>query len=289
MTETTKTSRKPTQDAPKAASMFGADEEYEVVNVGLPPVSTAHVSAAASAVDLAKMARVWMLIGRGGSGKTLLARWLGGQIAQARSLDQTVLAALDPTNRTLTQFFENVEQPGSQNTGEASDFLRKLVKFTQSKRLDGIWDFGGGDVSLADLIRLSPQFDRALEQDGVAPIAAYLLTPAVDDIAILHSFEERGFQPKATALILNMGRADRFSAFGGLRAQPAYKAALARGAVEIIMPRLEPEDLALSVERRRKHFFEAAQGITMDAMMMRVWLKAMDDAFAPVASWLPWN
>jgi hypothetical protein len=175
-------------------SQFGEDEEFEPVNVGLPPMSAKRVRSAqvGEVTDLSAMAKVWLLIGRGGSGKTVMARWLGGMGAERNLIDAMLVAALDPTNRTLTHFFVNVNQPETQSADDAEAFLRKMVKFATAKRMSGVWDFGGGDVSLAKLIERNRTFDQSMAEGGVAAVAAYTLTPAVDDIAILSSFEERG-------------------------------------------------------------------------------------------------
>ena len=50
-------------------------------------------------IDLTGKPKVWLLIGRGGSGKTVLARWMGWRMTE---LGRTaMIAALDPTNRSL--------------------------------------------------------------------------------------------------------------------------------------------------------------------------------------------
>ena len=299
--------KKPDQASPPAkgsiVSQFGRDDEtFDQVPVGLPPMArrTAVARPAGKVVDLSMMARTWMLIGRGGTGKTLIARWLAGMLAERGLLDKALLAALDPTNRTLTQFFDGVQQPGTGESEDAATFLRRLVKFASANKLHGVWDFGGGDLSLAKLIDLDPKFDRAMAERGAAVIAAYTFSPSIDDLSILSSFEERGFQPEATALILNLGKAESLSAFGALRAQAAYKQALDRGAVEIVVPALEPASLALEIERRRLHFFEVRDEVVppgatsapidgFDAMMLRDWLARVDAAFLPLETWLPWT
>lgn len=301
------TAKKPATDSPAArgsiVSLFGREDEvFEQVPVGLPPLARKAVLArpAGKVPDLSTMARVWMLIGRGGLGKSLIARWLGGGMAERDMLDKTLLAALDPTNRTLAQFFDGVQQPATGESEDAATFLRRLVKFASANKLNGVWDFGGGDLSLAKLIDLNAKFDRMMVQSGVAVVAAYMFSPSIDDLAILSSFEERGFQPEATALVLNLGKAESLASFGALRAQSAYKRALDRGAVEIVMPALEPASLALEIERRRLHFFEVRDEVVpdgatsapidgFDAMMCRDWLARMDRAFAPVETWLPWT
>lgn len=298
-------SKKPEQPAarPSIVSMYDVEDEiFEQVEVGLPPMArqASLGPAAVSSVDLSKMARVWMLIGRGGGGKTTIARWMGEMIAERDRLGSVTLAALDPTNRTLSRFFKGVQQPATAEADDTAAFLRKLVRFTTTRKLGGVWDFGGGDLSLNKLIGVDPKFDQTMWEHGIATVAAYVLTPAIDDLSILATFEQRGFQPKATALILNLGRAPNLAAFAALRAQSAYKDAVARGAVEILMPPLDPAALALEIERKRLHFFHIRDEIVppgmtsapidgIEAMMVRDWLAMMDAAFLPVETWLPWT
>ena len=108
---------------------------------------------------------------------------------------------------------------------------------------------------------------------------------------------QAGFWPKATALILNEGRADStrppLQEFGQIRRHSVYKSAIAQGAVEIWMPRLYA---AKAIEDRRIGFRRAVNGEIpagglglgpFDRSRTRHWLAAMEDAFAPIASWLP--
>lgn len=98
--------------------------------------------------------------------------------------------------------------------------------------------------------------------------------------------------------ILNLGRAETADDFDAVRRHPAYKAALARGAVELWLPKLEPQSLALEIERKRLHFVHARDGITPDGhkpadisllerVMIRGWLEQMDEFFVPVETWMP--
>lgn len=249
-------------------------------------------------IDLAAQAKLWLLLGSGASGKSFLARWIGGRLAEAGRLEGTLLAALDPTNRTLCDFFEDVEQPPNANPARVTTWLRELLAFVASQRTAGIVDFGGNNTSIMQLVETSPGFSDPLDQAGVAPVAAYLLSPRVDDLTLLAGFEQRGFQPKATALILNLGRAETADDFDAVRRHPAYKAALGRGAVEVWLPKLEPQSLALEIERKRLHFFQARDGSMdqgrkaadispLERVAVADWLRAMDASFAPVATWMP--
>jgi hypothetical protein len=61
--------------------------------------------------------------------------------------------------------------------------------------------------------------------------------------------------------------------------------------VVVEMPRLDPPELALEVERRRLHFAAARDGDgglgPLDRAGVRAWMGRMEAAFAPVEGWLP--
>jgi hypothetical protein len=78
--------------------------------------------------------------------------------------------------------------------------------------------------------------------------AYFLVSP--DDPALLDVHADIGFAPGAMALVLNMNNPATASAFDAIRAHPAYRAALDRGAVEIILPRRETTRLAQRPGRR---------------------------------------
>jgi hypothetical protein len=251
--------------------------------------------------DLSQLTPVWFLIGAGWSGKTTLARWLGDPLTGAGR--KGLLAALDPQNRTLAAFFNDGEQPPSNDPAQTARWLRDLVGFLIEQRVPAVLDMGGGDTALASLLTLAPGFAGAMEEAGVAPVAAFLLGPRVDDLAVLQSLRGRGFRPKATAIVLNEGRVDqgltREEAFARVLRHSAFRAAVDDGAAVIWMPRLDPPDLAQEIEAKRLHFTDARDGIVpqgrnvapvtaLERVMVRAWLERMDRAFAPVRTWLPW-
>ncbi len=283
---------------PSLASLFTAQSDAypdEGDVQGLPPTLAPirRTERRGPVADLTGLGKAWMLIGSGGGGKTTLARWLGGELAARGKADGTILAALDPANRTLAHFFEAVMQPPSSDPAETVAWLRNLLGFIAKQRGNAILDFGGGDVSLARLIESAPSIADTMEAEGVALIAAYVLTPRVDDLASLVTFEERGVRPRATALVLNLAKAETPAAFDAVRRQTAYKAALARGAVEVWMPALEPQSLALRIEQGRMQFAAARDGDERIAMiegaLVREFLDRMATEFRVVEGWLPWT
>jgi len=136
-----------------------------------------------------------------------------------------------------------------------------------------------------------------LESSGVAVVAAYLLGPQTDDLSPLATLEGAGFQPAATALVLNEGLIEaslpREEAFARILRHSAFREAAARGAVPLWMPRLLP---AAEIEARRVLFGQAAIGAVregrkqtalgpFDQGRTRAWLEAMRAELAPVQSW----
>jgi hypothetical protein len=136
-----------------------------------------------------------------------------------------------------------------------------------------------------------------MEGAGVEPVALYPLTPRSSDLTPIAAMAQAGFRPKAAALILNEGRTDSTRAplqeFGQIRRHSVYKSAIAQGAVEVWMPRLYA---AKAIEDRRISFRQAVNGEMPDSGLglgpfdrsrTRHWLAAMEEAFTPIASWLP--
>jgi len=247
--------------------------------------------AAAPAIDLTGQPKVLMAIGTGGTGKTTLLRWVCEKAFERDDGTQLMLATVDPVNRELAQYFADTVSP---TTKDAAAWLeRLLVKIVDTKWSAAI-DFGGGDTSLPKLVEEVPDLLAVMDEAAIAPVAMYLLSPRVDDLTPLSEMQEAGFQPKATALVLNEGRVDTSRdvarEFALLRRHPVYRAAIERGAVEVWMPRLYA---AQHIEARRISYRQAVDGAgtpplgIFDRSRVHRWLAAMDTAFAPIASWMP--
>ena len=187
-----------------------AEGEPEI-KIGLAPASSANGPvevAVKSSLDLTGKPKVWFMIGGGNSGKTVEVRYLIGQMQEQGR--QAILAALDPANRSLATWFEGVEQPPSSDGVQTARWLREFLTFLMTeKQHTAMLDFGGGDTALAKLVDAAPGIAATMEDAGLAPIACYTLTPRPDDLAALDTLEAAGFQPRATVLIFNEGRADR--------------------------------------------------------------------------------
>jgi hypothetical protein len=277
-----------------------ADDLTEEVAVGwrLTPAPVEEAPAATAAIDLSERPKVLMTVGAGSAGKTTLLRWITEIILQRDS--KAIIAAVDPTNRSLKDYFAGVVEPPSRDPSAVVPWLeKKLLQHIMTAGASAAIDFGGGDTSLLQLIASGADIAATLEQAGVSPVAMYVMSPRVDDLSVLATLEQAGFQPRATAIVLNEGRADptrtREEAFAAIMRHSVYKTAIDRGAVPIWMPRLIP---AAEIELRRIQFSVARDGLVpegkkftplgpFDRSRVRHWLEAMEKNFAPVKSWLP--
>lgn len=279
------------------------NEDEDVAEVGeLAPlrasVAIARTPRTMPVEDLATLARLWMLMGEGNSGKTMFARYLLDRLERNGVLDQIVVGALAPGNRNLTQFVGAVMQPPSTDPRATADYARKAMAALAKGRRSGVFDFGGGDASVRHLVEAVPNLALLMEDAGLALVAAYALTPRAADLTFLKTYERLGFQPRATVLLLNLARAETPASFDGLRRQPEYKAAIARGAVEVWIPAM-PQDVALRIERAQVHFSQARDGTApegrkpagitlLERVMVREWMDAMDAELRVLDGWMPW-
>lgn len=272
-------------------------EEPKLNIVHLAPARLNPTGQPSAALDLSGKAKAIMAVGAGSTGKTTLLRWMCEQGIARNSELGVILATVDPTARSLARYFP-AESPGSSDPAKVAEFLEELLTVLMEGGQSAAIDFGGGDTSLARLVRQIPNLVDMLTESHVEPVALYTLSPRVDDLTPLAEMEAAGFQPRATALILNEGRSDptrdAVDEFAQLRSHSVYKTALARGAVEIWMPRLYA---AKAIEDRHISFEHAKRGTMpegrtdpglglFDRSRTHHWLAAMDKAFSPIASWL---
>jgi hypothetical protein len=210
---------------------------------------------------------------------------------------QVLIADVDRTNATLTSYFEGVQRPPEGDESSVSAWLEKLLTFAMAQKLSAYIDLGGGDTTLRRLVSEVRDLVAMLEASGITVVAAYLLGPQTDDLSPLATLEAAGFQPAATALVLNEGLVEsslpREDAFARVLRHSAFRTAVARGAVPLWMPRLLP---AGEIEARRVMFGQAAIGTVptgrkqtplgpFDQGRTRAWLDTMRAELAPVQSW----
>ncbi|MDT8355952.1 DEAD/DEAH box helicase family protein [Roseomonas mucosa] len=251
------------------------------------------------AVDLGDGPKALFVMGPGRSGKTTLLRYILEEARPGRPAP--IAAALDPQNRSLATFVNDVAQPDTTDPTGVARWAEELLGFVMAEKQSALLDMGGGDLSMGKLLEDVPDLAGSLEEAGVHPVAIYTLSPRVDDLSVLAGYEAQGFQPKATALILNAGLADptmpREDAFARVLRHSAFRAAVERGAVPIWMPRLDA-GVAAEIEGKRLRFGQARDGQTpadqpgailgpFDRSRVRKWMADMAASLVPIRSWIP--
>ncbi len=237
-----------------------------------------------------------VMAGRGGSGKTLLLRWICERaLGAGRSL---VIGDGDRTNRSLPLFLDGVLNPPATEDAAVWRWLESVIETMVTDRFHLALDLGGGDLVLKRMA-LELALHDLLVRHAITPVVLHLLSPEVESLAYLASLEQdKLFAPERAALILNAGLVPRghdddAAAFERVRDHKVFRAAISRGAVSIAMPRLIP---AHEINARHISFIAAAGGQTSDGLpplgifdrqRVLIWLKAMEAAFAPIAEWLP--
>lgn len=243
--------------------------------------------------------KLFLLLGRGSRGKTLLGRWM---IDRAANAGRTIVAADgDRTNRTLARYFIHAVSPPSADDADVREWIAGLVETQLLCRHNVLLDLGGGDLILKGLAR---EMDLLawLTGLGVDVVVIHLLGPSVDDAAYLQSVEsaEEGglLAAPMTILVLNegtvpVGRSAHTAFSETVQTQPIFAATVTRGARLVSMPRLEP---APELEEGGLPFFLAAQGLAPDgsrplgpwkAQQVTLWLRRMEANFDSVLEWLP--
>src|SRR4051794_10237741 len=80
--------------------------------------------------DMTRFAKLWMLIGEGNTGKTMVARYMVEKLAEAGKSAQSMVAALAAGNRNLVRFAPGAIQPPSGDpkatAAWAADYLTAL-------------------------------------------------------------------------------------------------------------------------------------------------------------------
>jgi hypothetical protein len=282
---------------PAPAFNFAADDdsgpELEILGASKNAASSIE---AMTGIDLSDKRKIIFWIGRGKTGKTTGIRWS----AEAAILAGTtlLLADMDPTNDTFSQYIDNVARPP-----EASDpalslkWLDKLLQHALQHGLSLLVDLGGGDTTLRRLVTELPDLVEMFEAHGFAIVLFYTVGPQEEDLSPLATMEGLGFKPTATAIVLNEAMAEvgdpPLNAFARILRHSVFLAAVKRGAVPIWMPKLLA---AQQVEIRRLHFRDAAKGELgqgrtplgpFDRSRVLNWLQAMDANFAGIKTWLP--
>lgn len=257
--------------------------------VGAEP---ARPSAVAQGIDLSDRPKIILTAGRGKTGKTLFLRWVG-EMAQRAGHDP-LMADIDPTNATFSAYFDGVARPDTFNQTAVRDWLSEFMEFAIAQRQTAVIDLGGGDTVLQTIAREMPGFDAMIEDAGLALVMFYLAGPHPEDLTPVATLSALGFHPRARAIVLNEGVAPigqpRDVAFARVLSANIYREEIKRGALGLWMPRLHAAD---AIEARTAGFVAARDAQTQpplglfDRSRVNHWLRAMDEQFAGVRSWMP--
>jgi hypothetical protein len=257
-------------------------------SVALPLPTTSTVPALVAtptAVDLSGRRKVWFLIGRGRIGKTTMARWVSETLANQGGASFVCVAA-DPVNRSLRAFVDDVVEPPSADPDEVRDWLRGLLEYAMAEKQNAIIDLGGGNTSLSALLREMPDLADVLSRGGIEPVAVHVLGCDPHDLVPLALAESEGFQPRATAIVLNEAHGRR-GRFDQVTAHPAFQDVMARGAVRLWMPLLSA-DAARQCDANAWHYHDVRGNAgPFVAAAVDTWLRRMADEMAPIKTWLP--
>lgn len=266
-----------------------------------PPsfAASRQATGAVAKVDLRDKPKLWLLSGPGGAGKTALARWLVWRMQQAGR--EAALAALDPANRSLAEWFGDVMVPPARDGVAVSRWLTELFEGLMEDPFSAIFDFGAGSTALERLAQAAPGLHTSLAAAGIGVVATYVITPRADDLVIPQMIEATGFRPDATLIVLNEGRSDPTvmpeQAFSEICRHSAFRALTDRGAQVVWMPGLE-SDVMMEIEAKRLSFGQGRDGLVPDGAqfppigglrraMVGRWLARMEEVFRPVGTWLP--
>lgn len=242
-------------------------------------------------IDLAGRPKIVFAAGRGKTGKTTLLRWLTEM--SVLSGGSPILADVDPSNATFSDYFADVARPDTDNPMGVMTWLQEMIEHCVMEKQSAIIDLGGGDTTLRSLATELPGLASHIEASGMAVVMFHLVGTQPEDMTPAITLADREFTPKAQALVFNEfsieAGVSRERAFSRIFASPSY-AALAKFSTTVWMPRLHAAE---AVESRQASFVNARDGKSdpplgiFEAARVGVWLDAMEHRFAGVRSWIP--
>jgi hypothetical protein len=256
----------------------------------LPDTAVAPIApAAATYVIPAGKPKLVLALGSGQTGKSLLLRWMAERAVDAKR--PLFLGTLAP-NRTLKHYFTDAQHPDGNSTSAGAAFLEAFLDSVADSNASAVLDFPGDDTALPHLLDQGANPVDVMAQAGVEVVALHMMGPRVEDLTTMVQLAAKGFKPQATALILNTGITSdptlpAEAEFEDITSHSAFQSTVAAGAVPIWMPRLYS---SRTIETYRMRFARARKLGELgpsDVSRTHHWLAAMEDAFKPIASWLP--
>lgn len=197
-------------------------------------------------------AKLLVLLGPQNSGKSLLGRAIVER-AREQGRDPLVLDG-DRNDAYLAALFGNpgaragevigVRRPPYADDATVKAWLDAEVSEMEGDNRSRVLDMGGGDLVFPDYAREREIVAMLADaRAAIDPVAVHLILPIPSDLAVLERMEADGvFVPSATILALNAGPIGDTRAaeivFRRVRETAIYRAAVARGAREIVVPTL---------------------------------------------------
>ena len=247
-------------------------------------------------------AKLLVLLGPQNSGKSLLGRAIVER-AREQGRDPLILDG-DRNDAYLASLFTETDAAGTaarrvRRPDYADDATVKAWLDAEVSEMEGdgrsrVLDMGGGDLVFPDYAREREIVAMLSDaRAAIDPVAVHLILPTVSDLAVLERMEGEGlFTPAATILALNAGPVGdtRLAevVFRRARESAIYRAAVARGALEIVVPTLGcmnlVDDAGLSFEQAMAR--SSPLGLA-HRQMVATFRRRLYAQLEQVAPWLP--
>lgn len=224
--------------------------------------------------------------GKGGAGKSTVARYLVHRCAA----NGGAVAAFDAdaSNGTLTRFYRDAvtRVPTDEPAGVAAWFERAVWPAAEAKTV--VLDLGSGAervflewASSAGLLAVAKEAGVSVTLVGVLDPSKDALAPAKAAVDMLPSARH--------VMVRNLGRTKPGEDFGVIDDHPAWAGIVKAGVHVVDMPMLAVT--APLIDRLNATFTDALAGCPRDGaaqigpfdrQRVKLWIEAMDTAFAPI-------
>jgi hypothetical protein len=176
------------------------------------------------------------------------------------------------------------------------DWLSSVLVGMLEDRRSAVLDLGGGDRVLQEYGK-DLDLPRFCADEGIEPVAIYVLGPEEEDLRHVLSIHESGFfRTRRTLLVLNEGvileGSTTKGAFEGTLNDPGFKRMVDAGAVMQFMKRLPCMG---KIRKLGCGFYDARDRKKVKALdpisqhMVRIWLEDIEEnrTAAGIGGWLP--
>lgn len=242
--------------------------------------------------DAVQNPRLIVVDGRGGAGKTTLARFMVERANDAKPARPMAVADAERLKVGLSQYLEGVMQPEDTTPQGMVDWFTALVDGIAETKQTLVLDLGGGDDAFAGFAR-SVSLSDLLVRVGITPVLLHVMSADPAELDLVDSAGRAGgYWPAARALVLNEamgGGRSRTQAFTPVRNHPVAKAFVKGGGKVVYLLRLP---VMAHLNEKRLSFSRAENlppkefGIVGQQSVM-LWRRWMEAEFDPVKEWLP--